>query len=318
MSRTACCFLALGISIAALAGACGDDDGDGDGPNGGSGGTGGTGGAGGTAGAAGMGMTAGSSGAAGEGAGGSGGDAGSGAGGTPNGGSSGTGAGTGGAAGSGVVETDAGPDGSVVEPEPDSGTEVDASTGGTGPVIPVDSGVNGNCIGFTTGLTTLEPQTGQEVVIARVIFNNDDDTATVVLRVVAADFGFGGGDQVVCWGGADGECSEVDDNNANLALQGTELEVVVGPGVDNDEGELIFAEGFPSNGGTPYAYVNWGDHTSEDPDGGGTEPTLEGSAVGAGWWTDGDSFDLGANNAVFADGDVTTEGGFDFCTADQF
>jgi hypothetical protein len=319
MSRTACCFLALGISVAAFAAACGDDD-DGGGGTGGNGGSGASGGSGG-------GNTAGSAGSAGSaGEGGAGGDTNGGAGGTTAGtGNAGTGnAGTGGsagngnagAAGAGTVEPDGGVPDSGVVVEPDSGVIVDAG----GNPEPVDSGVNGDCGGFTTGIANIDAPNNQDVVIARVIFNNDDTTATVVLRVIAAGgFEFGGGQQL-CWGATDDECIEVDDGlTGTPSLLNAEIPVVIGT-IDSpvaaDEGEVLFANDFATaDPGTSFAYLNWNDHVSADP--AGPAATLE-TLAGA-FWTAGASVTLtGAENAIFVNGDTTTDADFGVCTADEF
>jgi hypothetical protein len=212
--------------------------------------------------------------------------------------------------------------------------EADASTEppDSGPPVVADSGVNGDCAGFTTGLTTLAAQAGQDVIIARVIFNDDDETATVVLRVVNPDVFAFGGEQVLCFGASNSECVAVDDNVVGDLPAGTELEVVVGLGVpvvgaavtstvavDDDEGELFFAAEVPQNDPqTIYAYVNWGDFDSADVDTGGPLPTLEGFAVAANRWTLNDTIELGADNAFFVEGDTTEADDFGVCTADQF
>jgi hypothetical protein len=311
MSRTACCFLALGISVAAFAAACGDDDGGGGG-TGGNGGNGGSGASGGSGGSAGSG--AGTAGAAGE----AGGGAGGGTAGTGNAGAGGTAAGAAGSsagtAGTGSVEE---PDGGIDGGEPDSGVVVDAG-GNQGPA---DSGVNGNCVGFTTPPTPIDPQSNQDVVIARVIFNNDNETATVVLRVTAVAGIDGFGDtQQLCWGPSDEECAAVDDNITGARPLGSEVSVVAGTvdfPVDNDEGEFLFISDLPSSGnGVPFAYVNWGDHASEDP--AGAADSLENIAIAGGFWTTTESVTLGANNALFGQGDTSVAAGFGVCTADQF
>jgi hypothetical protein len=195
-----------------------------------------------------------------------------------------------------------------------------AGSGGSGPVPPVDSGVNGNCTGFTTGPVTIEPQNNQDVVIARVIFNNDDETATAVLRVTTA-FIFGEPMQL-CWGASDEECVSADDEVAGARAIGTEFALVIGSEdfpVTTEEGELLFISNFPSSAeGDAFAYVNWGEYVSEDLDDGGPLTSQEELAVAAGLWTDGDSLDLDTNNAFFGDGDTSVETGFGFCTADQF
>jgi hypothetical protein len=219
---------------------------------------------------------------------------------------------------------DAGPDGSV---EADASTEPDS-----GPIVVADSGVNGNCVGFLSPSTPISAQAGQDAVIARVIFNDDDETATVVLRVINAGVFAFGGDQVLCFGALNSECVAVDDGVVGNLAAGVELSVVVGLGVpvvggtgtslvavDDDEGELFFAAEVPQNDPqTTYAYVNWGDLDSADVDTVGPLPTLEGFAVTANRWTLDDSLSLGGNNAFFGQGETDVETGFGFCTADQF
>ena len=312
MSKTATCFFALGVCVA-MAAACGDDDG-GDGGSGGSGGSGGQGASGGAAGSGGGGGSAG--GVAGQpntaGTAGTAGTPGTaGTGGTGN-------AGTGGQAGAGTVDTDAGADGSV-DAGPDGSLEVDASVPPDGgPSGPADSGVNGDCAGFATGV--IVPQNSQDVVIARVIFNDDDETATAVLRVIVP-FAFGGG-QVLCWGPSNSECAIVDDDGVEgERIAGTELSVVVGTNDDPIsvlDGELLLASETPENVPNVYGYLNWGGHASVDVDDTGPLTSNEALAVLAGFWTDGDSVELtGEENAFFGIGDTSLENGFDACTADQ-
>jgi hypothetical protein len=314
MSRTATCFFALGICVA-MAAACGDDDGGGDG-GGGSGGTGGQGG------------SAGSGGSAGNGNGG-GGDAGSGpvggaAGQTNVAGSSGVaGSGTAGSGTAGSGQAGAGTVPPIVDAGPDGSVESDASVPppDSGPSEPADSGVNGDCAGFTTGIPNINPQNSQDVVIARVIFNNDGETATAVLRVINA-FTFGG-DQVLCWGSSNSECALVDDGiEGNPSPVGAEIFVTVGNAIDPidaTEGELLFAADTPQTDPAVFGYVNWGDHVSADVDDAGPLPTLEGFADAQNFWTIGESVDLDGNdNAFFGLGDTDVGTGFAGCTADQF
>lgn len=313
MSRTATCFFALGMCVA-LAAACGDDDGgDGAGGSGGMGGGGGTSaGSGGSSSGAGgsSGGQGGSAGASGGSAGASGGSAGA------SGGSAGSSAGTAGAG-------QAGEGGSSSEdPDAGDGGVTDASTDpvDSGPTIEPDSGVNGNCVGFANPPSPIDPQNNQEVVIARVIFNPDELTATAVLRVVN-DFAFGG-DQVLCWGATNSECASVDDGAAGERQPGTEVLVEVGSAddpIDVDAGELLFAANTPENVPNVFAYVNWGDHDSAVVDDDGPISTLEEMADDAGFWTVGESIELeNGENAFFGQGDTALGSGFDGCTADQF
>lgn len=291
-----------------MAAACGDDDG-GDGAGGG----GGTGAAGGSAGAGGGGGTSAGEGGGGGSAGSSAGSTSGGAGGSAGSGTAGTGGAAGsGTAGSGTVEPpDAGPDGGEADASPDSG----------GPVTVPDSGVNGDCAGFTTGIPNIDPQNSQDVVIARVIFNPDGVTATAVLRGINP-FGFGG-DHVICWGANNSTCAGVDDGiSGDESPAGAEILVTVGTPddpIEVDEGELWFGANFPEEDPIVFAYVNWGDHDSEDADDGGPILSLEGMADAAGFWTVGDSIELdGDDNAFFGFGDTAVGAGFDGCTADQF
>jgi len=310
MSRTACCFLALGISVAALAAACGDDD-DGGGGIGGNGGNGASGGSGGSAGSAGSG-NAGSAGSAGSGAGGtSGGTAGTGSGGTA-GSSAGAAGSSAGAAGSAGAPSDGGvPDSGVVE-EPDSGVAPPDAA----PPTPGDGGVNGDC-NFGAGAGSLVEQDTQQYVISKVIF--EGTTAHVTLRTVtAAAFA---DPQQLCSGPTDAECVPVNDEINGDRPAGTELVVDI-TDVDAATGELAFLSDLPSNDPFAFAYVNWGEFDSVDPP--GAPLSLEaigvaGSGVLTPFWTDGDSITLGnGDNAFFADGDVTVEGGFSACTATTF
>lgn len=317
MSRTACCFVALGISFAAFAAACGDDDGGtGAGGGGGSGGSGASGGSAGSSSVAGEGGSAGSTAGTGNTAG-EGGSAGTGQAGAGNAGAGNAGtAGTAGAAGSGSVEEgDAGPDSGTGE-EPDSGI-VDAGGGGNGADAAV---INGNCTGFLTGVVTASPQTGQDYVIARVIFDPDATTAHVTLRTaILTNFG---DPQQLCSGPTDADCVAVDDGVAGNRPPGTEFELDI-TGVSIDGGELAFMSDVPSNAAAfPFAYVNWGGFTSVDPDGGGAGETLENRAIASGtggFWTADESIDLvSTENAFFVSGETNVAAGFGKCTATQF
>jgi len=316
MSRTACCFVALGISFAAFAAACGDDDG-----GGGTGGNGGNGASGGSGGSAGGANTAGEGGSAGSGTAGSGtagsGTAGSGTAGsgTAGSGTAGSGsAGTAGAAGSGTVEEgDAGPDSGI---EPDSGVVNDA---GGNPLADA-AVINGDCTGFLTGVVTASPQTGQDYVIARVIFDPDATTAHVTLRTaILTNFG---DPQQLCSGPTDADCVAVDDGVAGNRPPGTEFDLDI-TGVSIDGGELAFMSDVPSNAAAfPFAYVNWGGFTSVDPDGAGAGETLENRAIASGtggFWTADESIDLvSTENAFFVSGETNVAAGFGKCTATQF
>jgi hypothetical protein len=312
MTRTACCFLALGFSVAAFAAACGDDDdgGGGTGGNGGNGGTGASGGAGGNAGSAGAAGEAGTGNLAG-----AGGVAGSGAGGSA-GSAAGTAGSSAGTAGSGpLVEPDGGVDGGP--DEPDSGVVgpiVDAG----GNLGPVDSGVNGDCLGFTTGLLTFSPQSGQDFVISRIVFDPDGSAHVTIRTTIAAPFA---DPQQLCSGPGDDECVAIDDEVNGARPAGTELVVDI-DNVTEEGGELAFMSALPSDlDAFPVAYVNWEDFVSVDPDDGGPLDSLEIRAVtaGSGFWTGGDSVALDANdNAIFVSGETNEAAGFGTCTADQF
>jgi hypothetical protein len=311
MSRTACCFLALGISVAAFSAACGDDDGGGGGTggNGGSGASGGSGGGtAGTAGAAGSG-TAGTSG---------GGAAGQGTAGTGNAGTAGNaGSGSSGAAGSGPGPSDPDAGDSGVVEEPDSGVGEPVDSGGGNPPL-ADGGVNGDC-DFGAAAATLEAANGQDYVISKVIF--EGTTAHVTLRtIIAQSFA---DPQRLCSGPTDAECVEVIDDVEGDRPPGTQLDVDV-PDVDIAGGELAFLSNVPSADGVfALAYVNWGDFVSVDPDAAGPQVSLEDLAVlGTGndeFWTDGNSITLDGNdNTIFAEGNVTVETGFGGCTVTTF
>jgi hypothetical protein len=317
MSRTACCFVALGISFAAFAAACGDDDGGGGtGGNGGNGASGGSGGSAGSAGAAGEGGTAG---VAGSGTAGSG-TAGSGTAGSGTAGSGTAGNGNAGAAGGGTVEGgDAGPD-SGIGNEPDSGVVSDAGQ------PPGDSGVNGNCPDFATTTAQTVAQNSQPVAIVRVTFNGDA-TATVVLRSTdSADVGgFTLGDiAFICTGPADADCVDAADHGSpggQLALN-AELTLTNVPGLDAAEGELVLTSGgngLPSDPTTgTLAYVAWGaDFTSPAPAGVGLL-SWEDRAVLDTFWNSGDRIAMtGVENTFVCGGDTASAASFAVCTADQ-
>jgi hypothetical protein len=323
MSRTACCFLALGISVAAFAAACGDDD-DGGGGIGGNGGSGASGGSGGSAGSAGSG-DAGSAGSAGGGAGGSsGGSAGTGNAGSGNAGTSAGQAGSGSAGAAGDGSDGGVPDSGIVD-EPDSGVVVDA---GPDP----DSGLNGDCPDFATATAQTVAQTSQPVAIVRVTFNAGG-TATVVLRGTDGfdPGGFTTGDiQAICTGPDDGDCSDPDDLGTLPALLALNAEVTLTvPGMVATEGELVLATGLPSDiGSSTFAYVAWGtDFVSEAPVGGVGLLSWEDRALLDGFWTLDDRIDVGATQNTFIcggatgnadNGDTSLAAGFGICTADQF
>jgi hypothetical protein len=322
MSRTACCFLALGISVAAFAAACGDDD-DGGGGTGGNGGTGASGGSGG--GTAGSGSAGEAGGGAGGGTAGTG-NAGTGNAGTGNAGTGNAGTGNGGAAGSGVE-----PDGGVPDSgsgEPDSGV-VDAG-GNQGPA---DSGINGDCVpDFGTSTALCAAQNSQSVVIARVTFNGDG-TASVVLRSTdgADPGGFTLGDiQVLCTGPADGDCVDPADHATlptQLALN-AEITLTNVPGLTADEGEIVLATGLPSDvAATTFAYTAWGTSFVSAAPGGVGLLSWEDRAVLDGFWTLDDRIDVGATQNTYVcggntgdadNGDTSLAAGFGICTADQF
>jgi len=326
MSRTACCFVALGISFAAFAAACGDDDGGcGTGGNGGSGGNGASGGSAGSSSTAGEGGAAGS-GIAGTGnTAGEGGNAGTGQAGSGNAGAG--NAGTAGAAGNGsVVEPDAGPDSGTGE-EPDSGV-VDAGNQG-----PVDGGVNGDCPNFATATAQAAPQDNQPVEIVRVTIDPGGTTATVVLRGNdSIDVGgFNLGDiQFICNGPEDADCtdfSELVTLPAQLALN-AEIAVPGVPIADAAEGELVLATGLPSDVGSgTFAYIAYGaNFDSVAPAAGGVLLSWEARASADGFWTLLDRIPvttqntilLGGNTGDANNGDTSKAAGFGICTADQF
>jgi len=343
MTRTASCFFALSIGIA-LAAACGDDDG-GDGV-GGAGGGGGSGGAGASGGAAGTGGDAGSGGDAGTGgtAAGTGGD-----GGGVNGGSSGSSAGTAGSSagtagssagtagtssgGAGSVEEgDAGPDGSA-DSGPDSSVAGSAGTGGTagtGSTGPVDSGLNGDCPSFPNAgnLAVAGAQNGQQVVIARIIFNTGDDSAKVVLRgVVTEDVGdpFYSSPKKLCSGPEDADCVDIDALDLGALTANGEVEVTIG-NVTPDEGEIALISNFPEvPQAFTFAYVAWGeDFISETPDPGGNDaaslPTsLDERADEDGFWDLGGRIEVTPQtNTIVGIGDtIDPAAGFTVCTGDD-
>ena len=334
MTRTASCFFALSVGIA-LAAACGDDDGgDGVGGAGGGGGSGGTGASGGAAG---------SGGDAGSGAAGTGGT-GAGTGGGDNGGSSGSSAGTAGSSagtagtssgGAGSVEEgDAGPDGSA-DSGPDSSVAGSAGTGGTGGTDPVDSGLNGNCPDFTTAAAAIVPQGGQQVVIARVIFNTGNGTARVVLRATDAPFNLAD-PQKLCTGPEDGDCLDIgtliDEATipSDIAV-GAEVSITID--ATPDEGEIALITNFPQiPEAFTFAYVAWGvDFDSVEPseggDAGNLPTSLEDRADNDGFWLLGERIVLsgtqnafvgGGNTGDAENGDTSLSDGFGVCTADQF
>ncbi len=313
MSRTACCFVALGISFAAFAAACGDDDGGGG--TGGNGGNGASGGSGGGANVAGEGGTAGMANTAGEG-----GTAGAGTAGTAGAGNAGTaGAGNAGTAGTtGVVDTDAGPDSGTGD-QPDSGV------GDAGNQAPPDSGtVGGTCPNFATTTAQTAAQNSQPITIVRVTFNGDG-TGTVVFRSTdSADVGgFNLGDIAeMCTGPEDADCVDPTD----LGLTGTlalDSETTLNnvEGLDAAGGELVLTvggSGLPSdvNTGT-LAYVAWGtSFVSEAPAAGGALLSWEDRAVADGFWTGDDRIPLtGSEDTFVCGGDTALAASFTVCTA---
>jgi hypothetical protein len=329
MSRTACCFVALGISFAAFAAACGDDDGGGGtGGNGGNGGNGASGGSAGSAGTAGEGGTAGAagSGTAGSGTAGSG-NAGSGNAGSGNAGSGNAGSVNAGAAGDGSVGGDAGPDSGTGGDVPDSGL-VDAGNQG-----PADSGVNGDCPNFATATAQAAPQDNQPIEIVRVTIDPGGTTATVVVRGNdSVDVGgFTMGDvQLICNGPEDADCvdpSELTTLPAQLALN-AEIAIPGVPISDATEGELVLATGSATDpAADTFAYVAWGAaFTSALPSTGGGL-SWEARASTNGFWTLLDRIDLtgtqntfvlGGNTGDASNGDTSKAAGFGVCTADQF
>jgi hypothetical protein len=184
------------------------------------------------------------------------------------------------------------------------------STGGStgGAVTSCDPAVNQN----------IDAQNSQDVVIARVVFAADAQTATVTLRVLFA-FTFGAPMQL-CWGSNDAQCVSADDAVQGPRPIGTDFALTVGTPafpVTRAAGELAFNSDLPSVFESfPFAYVNWGQHTSVDPDGAGPLLALQDIAVEAGFWTSGDSIELGAANAFFGNGETLFETGFVACNSD--
>lgn len=314
MSRTACCFVALGISFAAFAAACGDDDG-----GGGTGGNGGNGASGGSGGSAGGANVAGEGGSAGSAGGGNAGTAGSGNAGTAgsgNAGSGNAGSGNAGAAGSGpLVDNDAGPD---------SGTGPADSGVDGGNQAPPDSGTGGgSCPNFATTTAGTEAQNSQPITIVRVTFNGDG-TGTVVLRSTdSIDVGgFTLGDiAAMCTGPADGDCVDPTDFGATgqLALN-SEVTLNNVPGLDAAEGELVLTSGgtgLPSDPTTgTLAYVAWGtSFVSAAPSTGGGL-SWEDRAVADTFWTGDDRIPLtGTEDTFVCGGDTSLAASFVVCTA---
>lgn len=316
MSRTACCFVALGISFAAFAAACGDDDG-----GGGTGGNGGNGASGGSGGSAGGANVAGEGGSAGSAGGGNAGTAGSGNAGTAgsgNAGSGNAGAGNAGAAGSGpLVDNDAGPDSGTGNEPADSGPD-------GGNQAPPDSGTGGgSCPNFATTTAGTAAQNSQPITIVRVTFNGDG-TGTVVLRSTdSVDVGgFTLGDiAAMCTGPADGDCVDPSDFGATgqLALN-SEVTMNNVPGLDAAEGELVLTSGgtgLPTDPTTgTLAYVAWGtSFVSAAPSTGGGL-SWEDRAVADTFWTADDRIPLtGTEDTFVCGGDTALAASFVVCTA---
>jgi hypothetical protein len=164
---------------------------------------------------------------------------------------------------------------------------------------------------------SIDAQNNQDVVIARVVFAADAQTAAVTLRVLFP-FTFGAPMQL-CWGANDAQCVSADDGVQGPRPIGTDFVLTVGTQafpVSRVAGELAFNSDLPSVFETfPFAYVNWGQHTSVDPDGAGPLLPLQDIAVEAGYWTSGDSIDLGTANAFFGNGATQFETGFVVCNS---
>jgi hypothetical protein len=306
----------LSVSLAA---ACGDDDGD-DNDTGGTGG----GGAGGSAGAAGRGGAGGTAGV-----GGSGGSTGGTAGVAGDTGSAGDGGGTSGAAGTGGTAGTGGDD----EPDagPDAASLVDA--GGSCPASLAD-------LPSAATESATSDNVAQEVMITLIAFEGND----IRVRFRAAPDGPGfnfaeplvlctGSQQENCDGGvAELEGSGTVDGGTGILLPGEELEYVFENALDDgtettaEAGELALVNNlvpsellFPENAFVR-AYVNWGGYVSLDPvgdfDGGTIFDNLETRAIEGGVWEDEDqSVEVGADNIIFATGNVRFADGFETCTA---
>lgn len=160
----------------------------------------------------------------------------------------------------------------------------------------------------------IDAEDNQDVVIARVVFAADAQTATVTLRVLFP-FTFGEPMQL-CWGSNDAQCVSADDGVQGPRPIDTDFVLTVGTPafpVNPAAGELAFNSDLPSVESFPFAYVNWGQHPSVDPDGAGPLLSLQDSAVGAGFWTSGDSIELGTANAFFGNGATAFQTGFVAC-----
>jgi hypothetical protein len=161
---------------------------------------------------------------------------------------------------------------------------------------------------------SIDAENNQDVVIARVVFAADAQTATVTLRVLFP-FTFGAPMQL-CWGSNDAQCVSADDGVQGQRPIGTDFPLTVGTQafpVSRAAGELAFNSDLPSVESFPFAYVNWGQHPSVDPDGAGPLLSLQDIATGAGYWTSGDSIELGTANAFFGNGATASESGFVAC-----
>jgi hypothetical protein len=321
MTRTARCFLALGLS-ATLAAACDDDAvlvG-----LGGSSGAGGEGSGGTSAGSGGSGGTSAGSGGSSAGRGGTSATGDGGTGGVSTG-SGGTSAGSGG--------TSAGSGGESSEPSdagPDAAGPEDASAGSGGSVVDAalpaapDSGVNGSCPDFEDSALEVEAG-GQNIVIARVLFRANE-RATIVLRAVD-DFDFGAS-SYLCNGV--GNCTDVSGFGTLLAGQEL-LRSLDDLTPDGGEIALLSSEGDFAN-----AYIAWGedyesgdvtdvaDATADPPIViGATEGTLEEfvAAADPARWTLGDRVDTSTDGintivGIAGEGPANTEGGYAVCTGD--
>ncbi|HKO92344.1 MAG TPA: hypothetical protein VJU61_14370, partial [Polyangiaceae bacterium] len=202
-----------------------------------------------------------------------------------------------------------------------------AGTAGTGPV---DSGLNGNCPSFPNAAVQAQngAQNGQQVVIARIIFDTADGSATVVLRgVVSETLGdpFYSSPKKLCSGPDDGDCVDIDDLELGALVAGAEVSVNI-DGVTPDGGEIALISNFP---GVPeaftFVYAAWGtDFISEEPDPGDADasnlPTsLDERADNDGFWDLGGRITVNAQtNTIVGVGDnIDPDTGFEACTGDD-
>lgn len=306
MSRTACCFLALGIGVT-LAAACSDDDVD-------SPGVGGSAGRGGAAGAAGSGGGAGESGAAGNG-------------GSPGtGGTGGSNAGTGGAGGSSAGTGGTGATGGS-EGDPDGGVDASTPDGGGGTGGGAGDGVgSGPCPNFATAAGDIEEQDGQVVVIARVVFNGDGSADVVLRNPLPAVPGDAGATnfpliepRALCSGANNCEFLEdiCDDDDGDI-LSGEEVTCTISD-TGITEGEVgLLSDSASVPGAFVFAYVQWdidNNFVSVPPSVGGGE-NLEARAVasGSGFWGADQTIAVDADDdAIVATGDSITASDFESC-----